>query len=76
MKYHSIMLAGAVAFSGLAGAADDNKSAVSKDEMADIHIQCLDKAFGEELEGDQKDAFVKDCVQQTLAKRKARDKNA
>lgn len=73
MKYHSMMLAGAFAFSGLAAA--DNSS-VSKDEMADFHIECLEAAYGEELDGDQKDNYVKECVQQKLAKRMPRDKNA
>jgi hypothetical protein len=75
MKYQSIMLAGAFACSGLAGAAGDNSS-VSKDEMADFHIECLEAAYGDELEGDQVDIYVKECVQQKLAKRKGTDKNA
>ena len=74
MKYTSMMLASAFAFSGLAGAAADNSS-VSKDEMADFHIECLEAAYGEELDGDQKDNYVKECVQQKLAKRKVNDKN-
>jgi len=73
MKYHSIMVAGALAFSGLAGAGND--SSVSKDELSDYHVQCLEAAFGDELDGDQKDVFVKDCIQQKLAKRKVNDKD-
>lgn len=75
MKYHSIMLASALAFSGLAGAANDD-DAVSKDELSDYHVQCLEAAYGDELDGEQKDKFVQECIQQKLAKRKAKDKNA
>lgn len=76
MKYHCILLAGTLALSGLAGAAEDDSS-VSKDELSDYHVQCLEAAYGDGLDGDQKDAFVKDCIQQKLAVRKAaKDKNS
>jgi hypothetical protein len=74
MNYHSMMFASALAFSGLAGAAD--APSVSQEEMADYKIECLESAFSDELSGDQKDAYVKDCVQQKLAaKGKPKDKN-
>ena len=76
MKYHSMMLAGALAFSGLAGAGEDNDNAISRDELSDYHVQCIEAAIGDELDGEQKDVFVKDCIQQKLAKRKAKDKNS
>jgi hypothetical protein len=75
MKYQSMMFATALAISGLAGAADD--SSVSKDEITDYQMECIEAAFADELTGDQKDAFVNDCVQKKLAaKAKAKDKNA
>jgi hypothetical protein len=70
-----MMFATALAFSGLAGAADD--SSVSKDEMTDYQMECIEAAFGEELKDDQKDVFVKECVQKKVAsKGKPKDKNS
>jgi hypothetical protein len=76
MKYQSMIFATAIAFSGLASAADDGITA-SKDEMTNYQVECIESAFNEELDGNQKDAFVQECVQQKLAsKTKAKDKNA
>ena len=74
MKYQSLMFATALAFSGMANATD-NDNTVSRDEMTNYQVECLESALGEELDGNQKDAFVQECVQQKLAKTKAKDKN-
>jgi hypothetical protein len=78
MKYHSMMFAGALAFSGLASAAGNDNSTASKDEMTDYQIECLEAALAEEdqPQGALKDAFIQDCVQKKLAiKTKPKDKN-
>ncbi len=77
MKYHSMMFATALAFSGLASAADNNS--VSKDEMTDYQVECLEAALSEEdqPEGALRDAYIQECVQQKLAsKAKAKDKSS
>lgn len=75
MKYHTIMFAAAVVCGGPACA--DGTGSVTKDEMADYHVECLETAFGDELTGEQKDQFVKECVQKKVAARnKASDKKS
>ena len=77
MKYQSMMFATAIAFSGLAGAADDNS--VSKDEMTTYQVECLETALAEEdqPQGAERDAFVNECVQKKLASKSApKDKNS
>jgi len=75
MKYQSLIFATALAFSGMASATDDDNT-VSRDEMTNYQVECLESALSEELDGNQKDAFVQECVQQKLAgKTKAKDKN-
>lgn len=72
MKYPSIIFATALAFSGLASAADDNT--MSESEMSDIKVECIQAALGEELSGDQKDAYIKECMAKKIPT-KAQSKN-
>jgi len=75
MNYYSMIFASTFALSGLAVANQDN--AVDSQQQADYKVECIETAFADELDGEQKDIFVQECVQQKIAKRtKANDKNS
>ena len=77
MKYQIMMFATALAFSGLAGAAD--KTSANKDQMSEYQVECLESALAEEdqPEGAEKDAYVKECIEKKQASEpKAKDKNS
>jgi len=74
MKYYSMIFASTLALGGLAFADQDNS--VTSGQLADEKIDCIETALSDELDGEQKDIFVQECVQQKMAKRsKANDKN-
>jgi len=75
MKYYSMIFASTLALGGLAFA--DQDTSVSSAQLADEKIDCIETALSDELDGEQKDIFVEECVQQKIAKRsKANDKNS
>ena len=77
MKYQSMMFVVALVFSSLTSAADNDNNTLNKDEMVDYQIECLESAFGAEIDDSQIDAFVRECTEQKLASKKnIKDKNA
>ena len=75
MKYYSMIFASTFALSGLAVANQDNSA--NSQQQADDKVECIETAIADELDGEQKDIFVEECVQQKVAKRsKANDKNS
>jgi len=75
MKYYSMIFASTFALSGLAVANQDNTA--NSQQQADDKVECIETAIADELDGEQKDLFVQECVQQKMAKRaKANDKNS
>ena len=74
MQYHSLVFASALALSGLASAGQDTTA--SSEQQADDKVECIEAALSEELDGDQKNAFVQQCMLEKTAKRnKANDRN-
>jgi len=75
MTYYSMIFASTFALSGLAVANQDNTA--NSQQQADDKVECIETAIADELDGEQKDLFVQECVQQKMAKRaKANDKNS
>jgi hypothetical protein len=75
MKYYSMIFASTFALSGLAVANQDNSA--NSQQQADDKVECIETAIADELDGEQKDIFVQECMQQKMAKRaKINDKNS
>ncbi|MGD8672982.1 MAG: hypothetical protein PVF07_08850 [Thiogranum sp.] len=75
MKYYSMIFASTFALSGLAVANQDNSA--NSQQQADDKVECIETAIADELDGEQKDIFVQECMQQKMAKRaKVNDKNS
>jgi len=75
MKYYNMIFASTLALGGLAFADQDNS--LTSGQLADEKIDCIETALSDELDGEQKDIFVQECMQQKMAKRsKANDKNS
>jgi hypothetical protein len=75
MKYYSMIFASTFALSGLAVANQDNSA--NSQQQADDKVECIETAIADELDGEQKDIFVQECMQQKMAKRaKVNDKSS
>jgi len=66
MKYRSMMIAAALALSGMALAADE--PAATSDADADKRAECVADFIASGLEEDQKDKYLADCMQGTADK--------
>ncbi len=73
MKFSSFLIASVLALSTMAQAAEEVSSedaALSEDEMTDLQVECVEQGIAAEVEDDQMDAFVDQCVNENLASRK------
>ena len=59
-KYRSILLASLVALSGTAQASGNSQ--LSDDEITDIRVECISAGIADEVEDDQLNGFVEQCV--------------
>lgn len=66
MKYSSLFMVSALAFSGLTQAA---AGWVSQEEETDLRMECIENAIAEELENDQMDSYVNACFEEQVAAR-------
>ena len=67
MKYSIIILASLFALAGTAQATEDSQ--LTEDEITDIRVECIASGIADELEDDQMQAFVEQCLQDGLAAR-------
>jgi hypothetical protein len=63
MKYTSLVIAAALALTGMAFAADQNSAA--GDAETDKKVECVADFIASELDEDQKDKYLADCMQGT-----------
>ena len=67
MKYSTILLASMIALAGTALATENGQ--LTEDEITDIRVECISNGIADELEQDQMQAFVEQCVQDGVAAR-------
>ena len=68
MKYSMIVFAGAFLLGGMVQAGESGT--VSEEEATDFRYECIRAAIADELEKEQMDGYVDQCVQDMLAGRK------
>jgi hypothetical protein len=66
MKYSSILLLTTLALSGMAVAEDSNST---NNASTDDKVECIVDFVAAELEEDQQDKYVEECLRQKLAKK-------
>ena len=74
MKFSSLLLASVLALSTTANAEDSAPAhdVLTDDELADIRVECVEDGITSDLEDDQMNAFVEQCMKDKVA---ARGKN-
>ncbi|MGB5541065.1 MAG: hypothetical protein WBO37_13315 [Gammaproteobacteria bacterium] len=68
MKYSSVVIAVALALSGMAYAANESNATGDNEADADKKAKCITDFIASGLEDDQKEKYLADCMQGTADK--------